>query len=40
MGSTQEVFVSSVLADEWADDPDVPGTQMHELVHEDGCGPE
>jgi len=36
MGTTQEVFVSSVLADDWADDPDVPGTQMHELVHEDG----
>ena len=30
------VFVSSVSADTWTDDPDVPGTQMHEIVHEDG----
>jgi uncharacterized cupin superfamily protein len=34
--STQGVFVSSVAADDWVDDPDVPGSQMHELVHEDG----
>jgi len=36
MESTQGVFVSSVSADDWKDDPDVPGTQMHELVHQDG----
>ena len=30
------VFVSSISAEDWADDPDVPGTQMHELVHVDG----
>jgi ethanolamine utilization protein EutQ (cupin superfamily) len=30
------VFVSSISADAWTDDPDVPGTEMHELVHEDG----
>ena len=36
MESTQGVFVSSISADDWTDDPDVPGTQMHELVHEDG----
>jgi uncharacterized cupin superfamily protein len=36
MESTHRVFVSSISADDWTDDPDVPGTQMHELVHEDG----
>jgi uncharacterized cupin superfamily protein len=36
MESMEGVFVSSVSADVWTDDPDVPGTQMHELVHEDG----
>jgi uncharacterized cupin superfamily protein len=36
MGQTAGVFVSSVSASEWTDDPDVPGTQMHELVHQDG----
>ena len=36
MESTQGVFVSSISADHWVDDPDVPGSQMHELVHEDG----
>lgn len=35
MESTQGVFVSSVSADDWVDDPDVPGSQMHELVHDD-----
>ena len=36
MEPSPSVFVSSVTADTWTDDPDVPGTQMHELVHEDG----
>ena len=36
MGQTAGVFVSSVSASDWTDDPDVPGTQMHELVHQDG----
>ena len=36
MASGDGVFVSSVSADTWTDDPDVPGTQMHELVHADG----
>ena len=36
MDSTDGVFVSSISAGDWADDPDVPGTQMHVLVHEDG----
>ena len=31
------VFVSSLTtADGWEPDPDVPGTEMHELVHSDG----
>jgi uncharacterized cupin superfamily protein len=30
------VFVSSVSADGWSPDPDVPGSEMHELVHADG----
>ena len=28
------VFVSSISADDWEPDPDVPGTEMHELVHD------
>ena len=28
------VFVSTISADEWEPDPDVPGTEMHELVHD------
>lgn len=36
MESTQGVFVSSASAQDWVDDPEVPGSQMHELVHEDG----
>ncbi len=36
MGSSEGVYVSSISAEDWADDPDVPGTQMHQLVHEDG----
>jgi uncharacterized cupin superfamily protein len=28
------VFVSTVSADTWEPDPDVPGTEMHELVHD------
>jgi uncharacterized cupin superfamily protein len=30
------VFVSSISAEDWTDDPNVPGTQMHELMHVDG----
>jgi uncharacterized cupin superfamily protein len=30
------VFVTSSSTDEWAPDPEVPGTEMHELVHADG----
>jgi uncharacterized cupin superfamily protein len=30
------VFVSKASTDEWQTDPDVPGSQMHELVHADG----
>jgi uncharacterized cupin superfamily protein len=36
MHSGAGVFVSKVTADDWTEDPDVPGTEMHELVHEDG----
>jgi uncharacterized cupin superfamily protein len=36
MESTRGVFVSSISAEDWVDDPDVPGSQMHELVHDDG----
>ncbi len=28
------VFVSNVATDEWRPDPEVPGTEMHELVHD------
>ena len=30
------VFVSNTSTDEWKSDPEVPGSQMHELVHADG----
>jgi uncharacterized cupin superfamily protein len=30
------VFVSKASTDDWKADPDVPGSQMHELVHADG----
>jgi hypothetical protein len=30
------VFVSKASTDEWESDPDLPGSQMHELVHADG----
>jgi uncharacterized cupin superfamily protein len=30
------VFVSSISADQWEPDPEVPGTEMHELVHDGG----
>ncbi len=36
MGSSEGVFVSTVSPDDWVDDPDVPGSEMHELVHADG----
>jgi uncharacterized cupin superfamily protein len=30
------VFVSNTSTDDWESDPDVQGSQMHELVHADG----
>jgi len=33
MELTPGLFVSNVSTDDWTDDPDVPGTEMHELVH-------
>lgn len=30
------VFVSRVSTEDWEPDPDVPGSEMHELVHADG----
>ena len=30
------VFVSKTSTNEWESDPDIPGSQMHELVHRDG----
>jgi uncharacterized cupin superfamily protein len=30
------VFLSRASTEEWASDPDVPGSEMHELVHADG----
>ncbi len=34
MESSHGLFVSNVSTRDWAPDPDVPGTEMHELVHE------
>jgi uncharacterized cupin superfamily protein len=28
------IFVSSISTDDWEADPDVPGSEMHELVHD------
>jgi uncharacterized cupin superfamily protein len=36
VGSGKGVFVSNISPSDWAEDPDVPGSEMHELVHEDG----
>jgi uncharacterized cupin superfamily protein len=30
------VFVAKASTEDWAPDPDVPGSEMHELVHADG----
>jgi uncharacterized cupin superfamily protein len=30
------VFATSTSTDEWESDPELPGSQMHELVHADG----
>ena len=30
------VFVTNTTAEDWQDDPEVPGSVMHELVHCDG----
>lgn len=30
------VFVTKTSTDEWQSDPELPGSQMHELVHADG----
>lgn len=34
MESSPGVFISNVSADDWTPDPDVPGTEMHELFRE------
>jgi uncharacterized cupin superfamily protein len=34
MRPSQPVAVSNIDTDLWTADPDVPGTEMHELVHE------
>jgi uncharacterized cupin superfamily protein len=34
MESSPGVFVSNVSTDAWEPDPDVPGSEMHEVVHE------
>ena len=31
-----DVFVSTIDAEHWEPDPDVPGSEMHELVRADG----
>ena len=36
MGPGKGVFVSTISPAQWVEDPDVPGSEMHELVHEDG----
>ena len=36
MNPHPHVFVSKASTDDWAPDPDVPGSQMHELGHADG----
>ena len=36
MGQHPGVFVSKASTDDWRSDPDVPGSEMHELVHADG----
>ena len=33
----REVFVSNISPDTWEPDPDVPGSEMHELMHVDGA---
>jgi uncharacterized cupin superfamily protein len=30
------VFVSNIHTDTWEPDPDVPGSEMHELIHDGG----
>jgi uncharacterized cupin superfamily protein len=30
------VFITRTSTDDWSSDPEVPGTEMHELVHADG----
>ena len=36
METQHGVFVSKASTEEWEPDPDVPGTEMHTLVHADG----
>ena len=36
MESHPGVFVTKTSTDEWQPDPELPGIQMHELVHADG----
>ncbi|MEO8328667.1 MAG: cupin domain-containing protein [Candidatus Nanopelagicales bacterium] len=34
--SEPQAFVSNISPDSWQADPDVPGSEMHELMHVDG----
>jgi uncharacterized cupin superfamily protein len=34
MPTSRDIMVSRIDTDEWVPDPDVPGTEMHELVHD------
>ena len=36
MESPRGAFLTKVSTDEWQSDPELPGSQMHELVHADG----
>ena len=36
MEASPGVFVSTVSAVDWVSDPEVPGSEMHELVRQDG----
>lgn len=36
MDAGDGVFVSKVTTEDWVEDPDLPGSEMHELVKRDG----
>ena len=36
MGPISGLFTSAIDTKDWVSDPDVPGSEMHELVHADG----